>query len=803
MFDKILIANRGEISCRVSRTAHRMGIKTVAIHSDPDYRAVHVAAADEAVCVGPAASAKSYLNVPRILDAIRSTGAQAVHPGYGFLSENAGFARVLEERGIKFIGPPSAAIDAMGDKIESKQLAIKAGVNTIPGFLGIVASDDEAVRIAREIGFPVMIKASAGGGGKGMRIAWNDAEVRLGYRLSKDEAKSSFGDDRLFVEKFIEDPRHIEIQLIADSHGNVAALPERECSIQRRNQKVIEESPSVLLDDKTRRAMQRQACMLAEAVGYQSAGTVEFLADKHRNFYFLEMNTRLQVEHPVTEMVTGLDLVELMIRVAAGEKLPAHLRGGAHVPILGHAFESRVYAEDPFRGFLPSTGRLSKYQEPQEAAARDPYLADTAAIRADAGVTEGSEISMHYDPMICKLVTHGPTRDDALDRMRAALDAYVIRGVGHNVPFLRALVDHERFRAGRITTQFIREEFPAGFQGVALAQPQQLQLAAVAAIMQHGRDQQAADVSGRLRSAHAPAALDFVVTLAPSYNAGRAAGGDEAAASFAVSLQQLFPYRGDEVGDDDEEDGFRDGASSSSSSSSSQAVEPGHENCDHGPGGHHHHAPRPEAGAGAGAGGDAYADGDFDDGLPEWVCEVTPLQAGGGPAAPGAEPTLVRLAGVDWAVDEPLFFARLAEGPLPPHQDGWLSALTLRVQHMARLAAGFRLQFQGATQDAVVRSPRAHALAQHMLPPRRVDSSKVVISPMPGTLVSLAVKAGQAVEEGQELLIVEAMKMQNVIRAARRGKLKSVLVKPGQSLVVDQALIEFEDEPAAAATVKA
>jgi propionyl-CoA carboxylase alpha chain len=334
-----------------------MGIKTVAIHSDPDCRAVHVSAADEAICVGPAASSKSYLNVPRILDAIRSTGAQAVHPGYGFLSENAAFAKVLEDNKIKFIGPSSFAIHAMGDKIESKELAIKAGVNTIPGYLGIVANDQEAIKIARDIGYPVMIKASAGGGGKGMRIAYNDEEVKTGFRLSKDEAKSSFGDDRLFVEKFIEDPRHIEIQLIADSHGNVAALPERECSIQRRNQKVIEESPSVLIDEKTRRAMQQQACMLASAVGYESAGTVEFLADKNRNFYFLEMNTRLQVEHPVTEMVTGLDLVELMIRVAAGEKLPSHLIG-AHVPIIGHAFESRVYAEDPFRGFLPSTGRL-------------------------------------------------------------------------------------------------------------------------------------------------------------------------------------------------------------------------------------------------------------------------------------------------------------------------------------------------------------------------------------------------------------------------------------------------------------
>ena len=791
LFDKILIANRGEISCRVSRTAHRMGIKTVAIHSDPDYRAVHVAAADEAVCVGPAASAKSYLNVPRILDAIRSSGAQAVHPGYGFLSENAGFARVLEERGIKFIGPPSGAIDAMGDKIESKQLAIKAGVNTIPGFLGIVADDNEAVRIAREIGFPVMIKASAGGGGKGMRIAWNDAEVRLGFRLSKDEAKSSFGDDRLFVEKFIEDPRHIEIQLIADSHGNVAALPERECSIQRRNQKVIEESPSVLLDEKTRRAMQNQACMLASAVGYQSAGTVEFLADKHRNFYFLEMNTRLQVEHPVTEMVTGLDLVELMIRVAAGEKLPAHLRGGAHVPILGHAFESRVYAEDPFRGFLPSTGRLSKYEEPQAAAARDPYLADSGAIRTDAGVTEGSEISMHYDPMICKLVTHGPTRDDALDRMRAALDAYVIRGVGHNVPFLRALIDHERFRAGRLTTQFIREEFPDGFQGVALAPESRTQLAAVAAVMQHAREALAADSSGRLRSAAAPAALDFVVTLAASYNAGRSAAGAGAGAStYAVSLQQLYPYSGDEDGDDFEEGEHGAAATGVAGvgAGGGQAVEAGHEHCDHGPGGHHHHHHDDHGEEG---------EDDYDDGRPEWVCEVTPLAASGAPLA-GAEPALVRLGSVDWAVDAPLFLARLAEGPQPAQQAGWRSAATLRVQHMARLPSGFRLQFQGATEDATVRTARAHALAQFMLPKAARDTSKFVSSPMPGTLVSLAVKAGQLVEDGQELCVVEAMKMQNVIRSARKGRVKSVSVKPGQSLQVDEVLIEYEDDKKAA-----
>ena len=387
LFDKILIANRGEISCRVGRTARRLGIKTVAIYSDPDANALHVQEADEAVCVGPAASAASYLNVPRILAAIRATGAQAVHPGYGFLSENARFSATLEQAGIKFIGPRAHSIEAMGDKIRSKELAIAARVNTIPGFNGVIADEAEAVRVARDVGYPVMIKASAGGGGKGMRIARNDAEAREGFRLSRDEAAASFGDDRLFVEKFIEDPRHIEIQLVADAHGNVVALPERECSIQRRNQKVIEESPSVLLDEATRRAMQAQACDLARAVGYESAGTVEFLADANRNFYFLEMNTRLQVEHPVTEAITGLDLVELMLRVAAGERLPRALTD-APVPFRGHAFESRVYAEDPLRNFLPSTGRLSRYIEPQLYGAQDAYLRD--GIRADSGVRQVS-----------------------------------------------------------------------------------------------------------------------------------------------------------------------------------------------------------------------------------------------------------------------------------------------------------------------------------------------------------------------------------------------------------------------------
>lgn len=389
MFDKILIANRGEIACRVARTARMLGIKTVAIYSDPDASALHVQECDEAVCVGPAVSAQSYLNVARITEAIKSTGAQAVHPGYGFLSENAGFSRTLEQSGIKFIGPRAHSIEAMGDKIRSKELAIAAGVTTIPGYNGVIADEDEVVKVAREVGYPVMIKASAGGGGKGMRIARTDAEAREGFRLSRDEAKASFGDDRLFVEKFIEDPRHIEIQLIADSHGNVVGLPERECSIQRRNQKVIEESPSVLLDEKTRHAMQKQACDLARAVGYESAGTVEFLADANRNFYFLEMNTRLQVEHPVTEAITGLDLVELMIRVAAGEKLPQYLIDKP-VPFRGHAFESRVYAEDPYRNFLPSTGRLSRYIEPQLFAKNDAFLADN--IRADSGVVQVSFI---------------------------------------------------------------------------------------------------------------------------------------------------------------------------------------------------------------------------------------------------------------------------------------------------------------------------------------------------------------------------------------------------------------------------
>ncbi|KAF0754347.1 hypothetical protein AaE_005370 [Aphanomyces astaci] len=497
LFDKVLIANRGEIACRVIRTCRRLGmcvfviftaihlnlmshgstgIKTVAVYSEPDVNSVHVRLADEAVCVGPAKSANSYLNIDRIMDAVRQTGAQAVHPGYGFLSENKLFCDALDKAGVTFIGPGFHAIEAMGDKIESKQIAIDAGVratvNTIPGFQGVIQDEDEAVKVAREVGYPVMVKASAGGGGKGMRVAYNDAEVREGYRLSKEEAANSFGDDRMFIEKFIEDPRHIEIQLLADTHGNYVPFPERECSIQRRNQKVIEEAPSMLLDEATRRAMGAQAVMLAKKVGYTSAGTVEFLCDKHKNFYFLEMNTRLQVEHPVTELITKVDLVEQMLRIAAGHALPAHLTSGP-LPIYGWAMESRVYAEDPLRGFLPSIGRLLTYDEPHHLP----------GVRVDSGVTEGSDISMHYDPMISKLVTHGKDRKECLERMKFALDHYVIRGPGNNMAFMQDVYRHPRFESGNITTKFIAEEYPDGFTGVKLDAEQTHEVIVAGALM--------------------------------------------------------------------------------------------------------------------------------------------------------------------------------------------------------------------------------------------------------------------------------------------------------------------------------
>uniref|UniRef100_A0A8C2HYC4 Propionyl-CoA carboxylase subunit alpha n=1 Tax=Cyprinus carpio TaxID=7962 RepID=A0A8C2HYC4_CYPCA len=470
-FDKILIANRGEIACRVIKTCKKMGIKTVAVHSDVDSSAVHVKMADEAVCVGPAPTNKSYLNMDAIMNAIKQTGAQAVHPGYGFLSENKEFAKRLAAEGVSFIGPDTHAIQAMGDKIESKLIAKAAKVNTIPGFDGVVKDAEEAVKIAGEIGYPVMIKASAGGGGKGMRIAWNDEETREGFRFSSQEAASSFGDDRLLIEKFIDNPRHIEIQVLADKHGNALWLNERECSIQRRNQKVVEEAPSTFLDPDTRRAMGEQAVSLAKAVKYSSAGTVEFLVDSKKNFYFLEMNTRLQVEHPITECITGLDLVQQMISIAMGYKLQ-HKQ--SDIPINGWAIESRVYAEDPYKSFgLPSIGRLSQYQEPL----------DLHNVRVDSGIEEGSDISIYYDPMISKLVTYGKTREEALKKMEEALDNYVIRDVTHNIPLLREIIVHPRFVSGDISTKFLPEVYPDGFKGHMLTAGERRELLATAAAL--------------------------------------------------------------------------------------------------------------------------------------------------------------------------------------------------------------------------------------------------------------------------------------------------------------------------------
>ncbi|MFP4043069.1 MAG: acetyl/propionyl/methylcrotonyl-CoA carboxylase subunit alpha, partial [Rhodosalinus sp.] len=459
MFKKILIANRGEIACRVIKTARKMGIATVAVYSDADKNALHVEMADEAIHIGPAPANQSYIVIDRIMAAIRESGAEAVHPGYGFLSENPKFAEALEQAGVAFIGPPRGAIEAMGDKITSKKLAQEAGVNTVPGYMGLIEDAEEAVRISSEIGYPVMIKASAGGGGKGMRIAWNDAEAREGFQSSKNEAASSFGDDRIFIEKFVTQPRHIEIQVLADQHGTCLYLGERECSIQRRNQKVIEEAPSPFLDAETRKRMGEQAVALAQAVGYTSAGTVEFIVDGEKNFYFLEMNTRLQVEHPVTELITGVDLVEQMIRVAAGEKLSF---GQDDVKLEGWAIESRLYAEDPYRNFLPSIGRLTRYRPPQELATPG------AVVRNDTGVFEGGEISMYYDPMIAKLCTWGPTRAEAIEGMRQALDGFEVEVIGHNLPFLSAVMEHPKFVAGEMTTAFIAEEWPKGFDGVAL-----------------------------------------------------------------------------------------------------------------------------------------------------------------------------------------------------------------------------------------------------------------------------------------------------------------------------------------------
>jgi len=496
MFKKILIANRGEIACRVIKSAKKMGITTVAIYSDADAQALHVKMADEAVHIGPPPANQSYIVIDKVMDAIRQTGAQAVHPGYGFLSENSKFAEALEAEGVAFVGPPKGAIEKMGDKITSKKIAQEAKVSTVPGYMGLIEDAEDAVKISNQVGYPVMIKASAGGGGKGMRIAWNDAEAREGFQSSKNEAASSFGDDRIFIEKFVTQPRHIEIQVLCDAHGNGIYLGERECSIQRRNQKVIEEAPSPFLDEATRKAMGEQAVALAQAVGYTSAGTVEFIVDGDKNFYFLEMNTRLQVEHPVTELITGVDLVEQMIRVANGEKLSITQ---ADVKLNGWAMESRLYAEDPYRGFLPSIGRLTRYRPPAETPDYLPGVMPSApVVRNDTGVFEGGEISMYYDPMIAKLCTWGPTRAEAIEGMRVALDSFEVEGIGHNLPFLSAVYDHPKFISGNITTAFIEEEYPEGFEGVTLERGALERIAAAAAAMNRVAEIRRSRVSGRM-----------------------------------------------------------------------------------------------------------------------------------------------------------------------------------------------------------------------------------------------------------------------------------------------------------------
>jgi propionyl-CoA carboxylase alpha chain len=667
MFKKILIANRGEIACRVIRTARKMGIATVAVYSDADRGALHVQMADEAVHIGPSPAAQSYLVIENIMAAVKAKGAEAVHPGYGFLSENRAFAAALEAAGVVFIGPPSTAIEQMGDKITSKKIAMAAGVSTVPGHMGLISDAEEAARIAGQIGYPVMIKASAGGGGKGMRIAWNDTEAREGFGSSRNEAAASFGDDRIFIEKFVTEPRHIEIQVLGDRQGNIVYLHERECSIQRRNQKVIEEAPSSFLDEGTRKAMGEQACALARAVGYTSAGTVEFIVDGDRKFYFLEMNTRLQVEHPVTELITGVDLVEQMIRVADGEALPFRQ---ADLKINGWAMESRLYAEDPYRNFLPSIGRLTRYRPPVEGT-----TAAGGIVRNDTGVVEGGEISMFYDPMIAKLCTWAPTRGQAVEEMRLALDAFEVEGIGHNLPFVAAVMDHPRFQAGNITTAFIAEEYPDGFKGATLDAAALRRVAAAAAAMNRVAEIRRTRISGTMDNHERKVGDSWVVALQGEV--------------FAVTIAA-------------------DRAGSSVS----------------------------------------FADG-----------QVVRIES-------------------NWTPGQPL--ARLMV-------DGGLVAMKV-----GKIPMGFRLRLRGADLKVHVRTPRQAELAALMpdkLPP---DTSRFLLCPMPGLVVSVAVSAGEEVHEGQTLATVEAMKMENILKAERRGVVKKVLAVAGASLRVDDVIMEFE-----------
>ena len=661
MFDKILIANRGEIACRVIKSARKMGIKTVAVYSDADRNALHVQMADEAVHIGPSPSAQSYLLKDRILQACLDTGAQAVHPGYGFLSENSEFCELLAVAGIVFIGPKTHAIEAMGDKITSKKLADEAGVNTIPGFTSVLRDSEHAVKISNELGYPVMLKATAGGGGKGMRIAHDDEECRHNFESAANEARSAFGDDRMFVEKYIEEPRHIEIQIIADSHGNVIHLNERECSLQRRHQKVIEEAPSPFIDEATRKDMGAQAVALARAVDYQSAGTVEFIVDTQRNFYFLEMNTRLQVEHPVTELITGVDLVELMIRVADGEKLPI---SQADVGIDGWAIESRVYAEDPFRNFLPSIGRLVYYRPP----------GDDDHVRVDTGVFEGGEVSMYYDPMVAKLVTHGANREEAIAHMCLALDRFLIRGVSNNLSFLSALMVHPRFVEGNMNTNLIGEEYPDGFHPADVPVDDPTIIISVAASMLRGYRDRAAQIDGQLSGHEHHVFDDWVVIMNNEHH--------------PVSV---VPARG---GHDVEYNG------------------------------------------------NTYA---------------------------------VRS---NWEFGQHLF-------------SGTVNGEQIFVQ-VERRNQTYRLFHRGSQADVSVDTPRAAELMRYMPVKAPPDMSRYLLSPMPGLLVSLAVKEGDTFNAGERLAVIEAMKMENTLRAERDGVVARINYETGARLAVDDRIMEFE-----------
>jgi propionyl-CoA carboxylase alpha chain len=669
MFKRILIANRGEIACRIIKTARRMGIETVAVYSEADRDALHVEMADHAVLIGPPAAAESYLVIDKIVEACRSTGAEAVHPGYGFLSEREAFPRALQKAGIVFIGPNPGAIAAMGDKIESKKRAAAAKVSTVPGHLGVIEDDKHAVKIADQIGYPVMIKASAGGGGKGMRIAHSKAEVAEGFGLAKAEAKASFGDDRVFIEKFIVDPRHIEIQVLGDKHGNVIYLGERECSIQRRNQKVIEEAPSPLLDETTRRKMGEQAVALAKAVNYDSAGTVEFVAGQDKSFYFLEMNTRLQVEHPVTELVTGIDLVEQMIRVAAGEKLKLTQK---NVTLTGWAVESRVYAEDPFRNFLPSIGRLVKYRPPAESASGG------VTVRNDTGVQEGGEISIYYDPMIAKLVTHAPSRAAAIEAQSMALDSFYIDGIRHNIPFLSALMSHPRWREGKLSTGFIAEEFPRGFAACAPEGEIARRLAAVAAAIDHVLGERKRQISGQLIGRPVQRERRRAVWL------GR---------------------------------------------------------------------------------------------------EEIPLEI-----VREADHLAIRFIGADGTTGPHQVVSSWKPGD--PVWHGTIDGAEVAMQ-MRPVPNGFRLAHQGV-EVAIQVFTEIEASAAKLMPVTTAsDSGKKLLCPMPGLVVSIAVSEGQEVKAGETLAVIEAMKMQNVLRAEQDGTIKKIYATAGATLAVDALILEF------------